>query len=766
MNDTQQDENEQNDNIYEDKETNMNKDKDIQSETPVYTESEVEAENSLVNGNMVLNFNVSDNVLYITKATTNVSGENFMAESSPYALPKSFQTEKQSKETFDLNWVYNSTVRFENKETNGVMTSGLIYNFDEPEQNLKLQVFCIVRDGIDGPFELYTQIENLNDFEFRIAPYEFATFTVNIPDPDSTYLMQIKREGSLAEGFQFSKADDNFDKGTGIYTTPFSQIKKLTSSAKTDGNEDWLLAQYIDINGEKGIFYALEWTNGNLRVQNNNDGTATINANMDMAGKYTRFFTTEIPSKETLILPSVYFMPYEGSVDDGSVLFRHWFFECKTPSKLRDNPEEPLTQIDEQMEIHDVVEANIDSIKKDYGWWSNVNFFQTSNRPYEGSWVLLADEKDTPGFTFEQMKNTGDYCKEFGVNLTVYILLHDTQDPDGNVTDQYGEFNSLSHPEWFSHETNCSNKLADLGNTEVVEFLKNKLETVFNLTGIRTWRTDFQPIVSESDKENRHDSKGTDVMYWATLGFNEILDHLYDTVEGFRYECCDSGGNSKSLYMAKQAVVFNVEDSATYINLRAAFYDSTYVFHPSQLQMPCNIASFNTESEEYFFPEIPEPETEDGDEFDFYDTMQNMGFRTTVMGVPHWAPWDGNVLPDYYKEYCDMYENKIRPLVRNGELYHILPRPDGVNWDGMMYADPDSENEIKGLVFLFKPSQDTTDIQNVVFKGLDKDTVYNLTFEDRPQQNTSATGEELMTNGINVEIKYVGSELIWITEAK
>ena len=83
-----------------------------------------------------------------------------------------------------------------------------------------------------------------------------------------------------------------------------------------------------------------------------------------------------------------------------------------------------------------------------------------------------------------------------------------------------------------------------------------------------------------------------------------------------------------------------------------------------------------------------------------------------------------------------------------------------------MYADADSENEIKGLVFLFKPSATVSDTQNVVFDGLYEDTVYHLTFEDRPEQNRTATGAELMTNGIDVEIKYVGSELIWITEAK
>ena len=51
---------------------------------------------------------------------------------------------------------------------------------------------------------------------------------------------------------------------------------------------------------------------------------------------------------------------------------------------------------------------------------------------------------------------------------------------------------------------------------------------------------------------------------------------------------------------------------------------------------------------------------------------------------------------------------------------------------------------------------------NVVFDGLYEDTMYQLTFEDRPEQNCTVKGSELMTSGIEVEIKYVGSEMIWI----
>lgn len=50
-------------------------------------------------------------------------------------------------------------------------------------------------------------------------------------------------------------------------------------------------------------------------------------------------------------------------------------------------------------------------------------------------------------------------------------------------------------------------------------------------------------------------------------------------------------------------------------------------------------------------------------------------------------------------------------------------------------------------------------------RGLDPDVTYQLSFEDRPEQNCSAKGSVLMSEGIEVFIKSIGSEIIWITEA-
>ena len=94
------------------------------------------------------------------------------------------------------------------------------------------------------------------------------------------------------------------------------------------------------------------------------------------------------------------------------------------------------------------------------------------------------------------------------------------------------------------------------------------------------------------------------------------------------------------------------------------------------------------------------------------------------------------------------YETKIRPLVRNGDLYHIFPRPDGIVWDGIEYYDRETH---KGVVYIFKP-ESPEDTHNIVLKGLDPDLTYHLSFEDGSNAALSMLGSELMSAGVNVTL--------------
>jgi hypothetical protein len=110
------------------------------------------------------------------------------------------------------------------------------------------------------------------------------------------------------------------------------------------------------------------------------------------------------------------------------------------------------------------------------------------------------------------------------------------------------------------------------------------------------------------------------------------------------------------------------------------------------------------------------------------------------------------------KDAVAVYKAKIRPLVRAADLYHILPRPDGRNWDGIQYYDPAAK---RGVVYLFKPAAGT-DTMTIKLRGVEPETRYRVTFEDGSNPAAEKTGAEL-AGGLEATLKGATvSELVFI----
>jgi len=247
------------------------------------------------------------------------------------------------------------------------------------------------------------------------------------------------------------------------------------------------------------------------------------------------------------------------------------------------------------------------------------------------------------------------------------------------------------------------------------------------------WRTDGD----FEDQEN----------YLAHEGFLEIVDSILNPESpyyrpDFRWENCSGGGCKKSLDMAMRHSYVQVEDSnvsnGSLERFRQSYYASSYVFCPAQLMMG------NAQ---------PYPRDE---------TFVKYTHRTAFYGK--WLSGDLGgeaVQPEIYKESIKLYKTKQRPILRNGNVYHILPVPDLYNWDGMEFFNDEIN---KGSVILFKPAAGAPDSKTIKLKGLDPFANYTLVFQDRTKQNCVMNGKELMDTGINVTgmTGDYASEIIWI----
>lgn len=657
------------------------------------------------------------------------------------ALPQSYLTDKGQRSPFQWQLCRQRT-----------LDNGFDVLLCDDQANCTYHFYAKARKDIAGPIEFSGKLTNRSHNPVRIFPQDIFSAAFAFDKPVTSW--RFMKESGVAENVSWYLDKNTFFPGSGIYCDDMESAGSVIAETNTsqDFNTGGMIPIiYLDAKNT-GAYIAFEWTSSRIKAEKIDGGVAV---SLDLR----EGFDTSIPAGGAFFVPPIYIGVYNGDIDDGSNLFKRWFFLEKTPKTVLNNPNEPFVQMDQQLDLN-VEGLGIQSIKWDYGWWSDEKLETGNNdiwKYYEGSWKLrCADYQETLKHCgCSTMAEFGQKLQRMGLNWTVYVLLHDALKPL-TPGDELTSVGATGHPEWFTGRLigdKCPT--ADLGNQACIEYCKRKLLEFFTSNHIGTWRSDFEPIPRSSDKANRHDANGTDVQYWCSRGFYEIVDYLIEAIPGFRYESCSSGGSMKDYATMHRAAVFNNDDSSDYVSLRTTFYDSSYCFPPAQLQAPLNPDTFCPDCEKYY--------AGIGD--------KDFGFRAMIMGAVMLGSWSGSEdhfhlkydLRNYYNKYVNLHNDKIKPIMRDGNLYHILPRPDNIHWDGMQYGcDFVPQNRVGGISFLFKPTSAEGSTKQIPVRGLNPDYTYRAQFYQRTEQSFSATGRELMEKGFRCTIDAeCGSEMVF-----
>ena len=220
----------------------------------------------------------------------------------------------------------------------------------------------------------------------------------------------------------------------------------------------------------------------------------------------------------------------------------------------------------------------------------------------------------------------------------------------------------------------------------------------------------------------------------GVTNFLYIQDHLIKSRPGYRYENCCNGGKFKGFAICRRMTFCTMNDiDSTAWKTRTTYFSNSFAINPVQLKSDLGPATSAYE------------------------------LRTDMLGsILTWAA-DNPV----YRQHIALYKARQRPILRGCNVYHILPMPDGVNWDGLQFYNPELD---RGSVFLFKPSDKAVDgdAKVITLKGLNRKATYSLEFEDLTGLNCSKTGAQLMDEGIRVSgmTGDSASEVIWINGQK
>ena len=228
-----------------------------------------------------------------------------------------------------------------------------------------------------------------------------------------------------------------------------------------------------------------------------------------------------------------------------------------------------------------------------------------------------------------------------------------------------------------------------------------------------------------------------------------MVDALHKEVPGFQWENCAGGGPIKDYGAMRRATKIQICDTVDEaVVTRRVFHDSSYALHPIQMQ---GFLGWHARAR---------PGEAGGITYDF---------RSVALGAFMWwidspTPTNGGVTWTAEERRAVAreavtYKTRLRPLIRCANLYHVLPRPDGVNWDGIEYYNPEAG---QGVVYVFKPGNGP-DIHAIKLKGLEADRAYRLTFEDGSNPAVTLPGETLMRDGFSMQLRgTLVSELVWI----
>jgi alpha-galactosidase len=238
-------------------------------------------------------------------------------------------------------------------------------------------------------------------------------------------------------------------------------------------------------------------------------------------------------------------------------------------------------------------------------------------------------------------------------------------------------------------------------------------------------------------------SNSTDVSYHATRAYYDIYSRLRKQHPGLMLEICNDGGRMVDFGSAAHGDYFSITDTYDPVSNRRAFYDSSYVLPPAML--------------ESYVEKWPVPRLEN---FRYMLRSGMMGWFTLMLDASQWTPEQRAAARDEFT----LYKSKLRPLIREADLYHVSRRPDGIHWDGMQYFDANRRN---GVLFAFHGSTPNQSGHAFVLRGLRADRSYKLSFHDRSSADQTMSGRDLMEKGVTVKLAAPNSsEIVFIQESR
>ena len=601
-----------------------------------------------------------------------------------------------------------------------------------------------------GPIEHEIRIENLGPQEVWIPMQDSLAFHWEVPATESLQHIYVEKgantpspvgthEVSVGEGYTWTGTSSTYGD---IHPEQSREIIPWSLVERAGAHSGW----YVGIEFSGCTRIALRRTGEVL------EGAAGLNP--DPAP-----FRSRLVAGESFESPTVFLGGFREGADGAGNVLRRWVRAVLGNPLTWKNPNYPLVvnnswgggmEVNEEIArrmIRDSAELGVDMFHIDAGWFRGVGDWYPNPQKFPHGLAVIADDAHQHGLRF------GIWVDWTQAGLSAEPGALNARDPkvrDWMVTDIPADW----QPEPFKGQT------IDIGVPPAKQWAEREVERMITDYHLDMLEHDGYLVAHGCDRSDHphaapdplnkcvyknsgsyfvDSSNSTDVSYHAVRAYYDIYSQMRLKHPGLLFEICNDGGRMVDFGSAAHGDYFSITDTYDPLSNRRAFYDTSHVLPAAML--------------ESYVEKWPTPRIEN---FRYMLRSGMMGWLTIMLDTNSWSGEQHAAA----KAEIELYKKELRPLIRDADLYHISPRPDGVHWDAVEYWDPQRG---KGVVYAFHGTSPEEQTHAFSLHGLQASNRYRLSFHDHSAPDRVATGEELMANGVKVDLPLPNtSELIFV----
>jgi len=602
----------------------------------------------------------------------------------------------------------------------------LALSFENAMPPLVLRSVWRARPG-RGPVEHWMVIENRSDRPVAIAEQDSLSLAGLTPGGPAD-IWWVKR----------GAADARAQGGTFTERVSPQTVLELTSNP-TDGASPvpWLAVQ---VGEERGLYVGWEFS-GVGRIEARGHGPDGLSLRVGNAPG----FRTDVLPGESLLIPPAFVGCYAGDVEEGSYQLHRFIIE-----KLR--PPMPPGWPDPMLMCALYVDSRTPRANADYVLDNARLAHETGFETFmvDAMWFpQVGDWRWDPERYPEGCAPIERFLHQRGMGFALWCAWTNggaSDDPAAlSVRGPHG------HPDWFTGDVPADwepglfwGASLCLGSDEARQWCEAKAPWLVSQYHLDYLKHDIGPIVTACSRADHRHHYGTDVSYWSALGYYRVMEELRQRRPHAVLENCSGAGHIKDFGAIQRTHYTATTDTLSNLPDRQSIYDSTYAMPPLLLQAYTLTNAYGLEGDD------PGP----------------FLWRSAMMSAWQMAPVNSENWTAEQKltarRATDVYKAWIRPVLQDAKVHHILPRPDGLRWDGLFYFSPTLR---RGTVYIFRPDSEVAEM-DVPLRGLRIDGRYRVWCEDGSIAPGVRSGRSLMGQGLRIRLpgRYT-SDLIYVQDA-